>query len=359
MADTQTQLDKLIDATQIIHDVANEDETSVVATESGNVVSVSKAMYDISSTNPRGAWVTGATYLLKDLVEESGDIYIVTLPHTSGVFATDLADGKIAIFQNRYFDNNVDKVLSNDTGVTPGEAHIGKEYQDYQGYGQTASGDIGIGAYATGDQYYAFFAEGIISFGYAAKGPQSYGGAAEDTQYYGYYAVASQLYGYSATADQEYGSFASGGIYLGQNAEGAIEIGSDEGSHATKKLISGTKEATFEQIIEPWGAWQTIAYTGGAVVPSDSDYRQSLVCRKSSDGKNVQISGAFSRPSGTNYIGVIPSGYRPLNKINVTGDKYDATDYTPCQITILADGNIIIGNDNGKDISIEAIFPLD
>lgn len=39
----------------------------------------------------RGAWVTPMTYAINDMVDVTGTTYICVIPHTSGVFATDLA----------------------------------------------------------------------------------------------------------------------------------------------------------------------------------------------------------------------------------------------------------------------------
>lgn len=50
--------------------------------------------------NPRGEWFTGAVYLasgeggVRDTFTKDGVAYVVLVDHTSGVFATDLADGK-------------------------------------------------------------------------------------------------------------------------------------------------------------------------------------------------------------------------------------------------------------------------
>lgn len=53
-----------------------------------------RALIAATSGNPRGAWVTATDYELKDVVVESGVTYICCVPHTSGVFADDLADVK-------------------------------------------------------------------------------------------------------------------------------------------------------------------------------------------------------------------------------------------------------------------------
>ena len=96
---TQSQLTRLVNATDIIDDVANG-PYGTVTTDQGEVVTVLKAITDMTSFNPRGAWVTSTAYSFKDLVVEAGVIYVVVLDHTSGVFATDLAAGKLAVYQN-------------------------------------------------------------------------------------------------------------------------------------------------------------------------------------------------------------------------------------------------------------------
>lgn len=56
------------------------------------------ALLTIYGAAPRGNWVTSTAYALKDLVSESGNTYIATVAHTSGVFATDLAAQKWLLF---------------------------------------------------------------------------------------------------------------------------------------------------------------------------------------------------------------------------------------------------------------------
>lgn len=47
----------------------------------------------------RGAWVTGAVYAVKDLATQSSNTYVCAVPHTAGVFATDLAAGRWVLLQ--------------------------------------------------------------------------------------------------------------------------------------------------------------------------------------------------------------------------------------------------------------------
>lgn len=58
--------------------------------------SLSDAIYLLlgSGFNPRGAWVTTASYAQKDLVSQGGIAYVAAVTHVSGTFATDLAAGK-------------------------------------------------------------------------------------------------------------------------------------------------------------------------------------------------------------------------------------------------------------------------
>lgn len=51
----------------------------------------------VAGWNPRGGWLTGTNYAVKDMVEQpagSGINYVCPVGHTAGVFATDLAAGK-------------------------------------------------------------------------------------------------------------------------------------------------------------------------------------------------------------------------------------------------------------------------
>lgn len=56
------------------------------------------AMLAAYGAEPRGPWSTATVYGLKNLVTQSGNTYICVLPHTSGVFATDLAAGRWLLF---------------------------------------------------------------------------------------------------------------------------------------------------------------------------------------------------------------------------------------------------------------------
>ena len=75
-----------------------------VTTRLGAVIkTISRVIQDIYARltfyNHRGAWATATAYALKDMVVQSGIVYVAMSDHTSGTFATDLAAGKWAIYQ--------------------------------------------------------------------------------------------------------------------------------------------------------------------------------------------------------------------------------------------------------------------
>lgn len=74
----------------------------------------------IATPNPRGGWLTATDYALRDTFVESGIAYITTIPHTSGTFATDLAAGKMAVFQGV-----VSTDLADTTTTTKGAGQVG------------------------------------------------------------------------------------------------------------------------------------------------------------------------------------------------------------------------------------------
>jgi hypothetical protein len=83
---------------QIQHDVSNGLANETVTTEGGQVRTVANAIATLMATVPRGAWLTTTVYAIRDLVTQSNVVYICVVAHTAGVFATDLAAGKWAVF---------------------------------------------------------------------------------------------------------------------------------------------------------------------------------------------------------------------------------------------------------------------
>lgn len=78
------------------------------------------AVNTMKAMNPRGAWATSTAYNPRDLVTNGGTTYIVTVAHTSGVFATDLAAGKLAVYQGVIGND-----LANSSDATKGAALVG------------------------------------------------------------------------------------------------------------------------------------------------------------------------------------------------------------------------------------------
>ena len=50
-----------------------------------------------ASLNNRGAWATGTVYAVLDTFTNAGQSYVVSVAHTAGVFATDLAANKFGL----------------------------------------------------------------------------------------------------------------------------------------------------------------------------------------------------------------------------------------------------------------------
>jgi hypothetical protein len=61
---------------------------------------LTKQLLGTTGWTPKGAWLTGTSYALKDVVSQAGIGYVCLVAHTSGVFATDLAAVKWLAFTN-------------------------------------------------------------------------------------------------------------------------------------------------------------------------------------------------------------------------------------------------------------------
>ena len=96
---TQPQIDKLTTNTTRWDNIINGSASTTVALDSFTVKTVAGCLQELRAINPRGTWVSGTTYALKDVVVESTTVYICTIAHTGGTFATDLAAGKWAVYQ--------------------------------------------------------------------------------------------------------------------------------------------------------------------------------------------------------------------------------------------------------------------
>lgn len=133
-------------------------------------------------------------------VNEQGYVTYVdlpTIPDVSNLETTTEVDRKIG----SKFTQQADKLTSNNVGTLPGDAHIGHEYKGTQSYGEGAS-----------------------------------------IQHYGKNAVNSVNIGEGSTNE----------INIGKNATGALTVGTTSAlaSPASQRLVSGTKAATFENIID-------------------------------------------------------------------------------------------------------------
>ena len=62
----------------------------------------------------RGAWATATAYVAKDVVSQGGVLYVCVIPHTAGVFATDLAAGRWLVW---YTENVTPGANSITTGM--------------------------------------------------------------------------------------------------------------------------------------------------------------------------------------------------------------------------------------------------
>lgn len=63
-----------------------------------NFSSATKAYVLATKWNARGLWATATAYAVNDLVDFGGRAYVCAVAHTSGVFATDYANGDWQIF---------------------------------------------------------------------------------------------------------------------------------------------------------------------------------------------------------------------------------------------------------------------
>jgi len=68
-----------------------------------------------STLTPRGDWVTATAYVLRDIVNESGNTYICLEAHTAGTFNTDLAAAKWMVFS---YNQSADPELAAIAGLS-------------------------------------------------------------------------------------------------------------------------------------------------------------------------------------------------------------------------------------------------
>ena len=82
-----------------------------------------------------GAWVSATAYTVNQLVEQSGNTYICTVAHTSGVFATDLGNGNWELVAS-----------AGATGAGTGDMLVANSLSELSGTAATARGNIGAAA---------------------------------------------------------------------------------------------------------------------------------------------------------------------------------------------------------------------
>jgi hypothetical protein len=66
--------------------------------ENYNFSAAAKAYFMATKWTARGLWTTATAYAVNDMVDVAGAAYVVAIAHTSGVFATDYAAGRLQIF---------------------------------------------------------------------------------------------------------------------------------------------------------------------------------------------------------------------------------------------------------------------
>lgn len=95
---TQTKIDKLTTNLTRWDNIVNGSAETTVALDSFTVNTVAYYLDKLTAFDPQGAWATTTAYALKDIVVESSVVYMCTVAHTSGTFATDLSNGYWAVY---------------------------------------------------------------------------------------------------------------------------------------------------------------------------------------------------------------------------------------------------------------------
>jgi hypothetical protein len=85
----KTSIDALVDFSKLVQRSDGRLNNGSVRPETLSAGTVAL----IGKWAPRGNWLTATAYAVNDLVTESNNLYVCIVAHTSGTFATDLADG--------------------------------------------------------------------------------------------------------------------------------------------------------------------------------------------------------------------------------------------------------------------------
>jgi hypothetical protein len=103
----QELIDAATDA-QTFEDVVNSTDPSVTSRLGLEIKTLHQVIQDIGTFVYKGLWVTSTPYDVFDLVNEGGVVYVCLIAHSSGVFATDLADGKWGVYQDLVRNADID-----------------------------------------------------------------------------------------------------------------------------------------------------------------------------------------------------------------------------------------------------------
>lgn len=115
-----------------IAEIATSLEDTAIDRLGNTKLTMTGVVNSMRALTPRGAWATATSYDVRDLVTQGGIVYIVTESHVSGTFATDLAAGKLAVYQGA-----VGNDLSDTSDLTKGDALIGVKLNATGAVGRT------------------------------------------------------------------------------------------------------------------------------------------------------------------------------------------------------------------------------
>lgn len=102
---TQAQVDKMTVNLDRWDRIVNGGPTETVILDTSTVKTIEGYLNELKTFVVTGDWLTATSYIVKDLAKESGNWYTALEPHTSGVFATDLAAGRWALHQIDFSSN--------------------------------------------------------------------------------------------------------------------------------------------------------------------------------------------------------------------------------------------------------------
>lgn len=118
---TQTQIDKLTTNLTRWDNIVNGSSETTVALDSFTVNTVAYYLDKLTAFDPQGDWTTTTAYALKDIVVQSSVVYMCTVAHTSGTFATDLSNGYWAVYG---WDPTSAVTLTDDLTVDTNVLHV-------------------------------------------------------------------------------------------------------------------------------------------------------------------------------------------------------------------------------------------